>query len=229
MSFALDIILICILVIAILIGVKRGFVRSAARFIGTIFAAVISSVLGGMAATGIYNALFRGALVERVNESVSGLTNAESAMGVLSSLPDFIVRALEEAGITEASLNAQIASGRGQIADTIVDVISPVFIGFIKVLAVIVIFMILMVVVRLLANFLDRLFDLPILGAVNSLLGGVFGVLSGVLIIWIVLGIMIVFIPMLSSDMQTVVESSINDSALASFFTGFNPLAWIFK
>lgn len=228
MSIALDIILIIIFLITILLGVRRGFIKSAARFIGTIIAACLAAYLGGLAAQWIFDALFRDSLLEKVNESISGLTGMESIVGVFETLPDFIVRALESAGVTTDSLMAGISTGQGQVAEVIVEMISPVFIGFIKVLTVIVLFMLLMIVVRVLSNFIDSLFDLPILNFVNSALGGVFGFLTGLLVVWIVVAILQVFTPMLSTELQSAVDSSIESSVVASIFLGFNPFAALF-
>lgn len=229
MSIALDIILIVIFLITILLGLKRGFIKSAARFIGTVIAVCIAAWLGGLAAEWIFDALFRDSLIERVNESISGLTGMESVMGVFDTLPDFIVRALEGAGITADSLMSGINAGQGQAAGVIVDMIAPVFIGFIKVLTVIVLFMLLMIVVRVLSNFIDTLFDLPLLNAVNSALGGVFGFLTGLLVVWIVVAVLQVFTPMLSSELQTAVDDSMKNSVIAGIFLGFNPFASLFR
>lgn len=229
MSIALDIILIIIFLITILLGIRRGFIKSAARFIGTVIAACLAAWLGGLAAQWIFDTLFRESLLERVNESISGLTGMESVAGVFATLPDFIVRALESAGITADSLMSGINAGQGQAAEVIVNMISPVFIGFIKVLTVIVLFALLMIVVRVLANFIDSLFDLPILNVVNSALGGVFGFLTGLLVVWVVVAVLQVFTPMLSTELQAAVDGSIKDSAIASVFLGFNPFAALFR
>jgi len=229
MSIALDIILIIIFLITILLGIRRGFIKSAARFIGTVIAACVAAYLAGLASEWIFNALFRDPLLEKVNESISGLTGMESIMGVFQTLPDFIIRALESAGVTADSLMSGINAGQGQAAEIIVEMISPVFIGFIKVLTVIVLFLLLMIVVRALSNFIDSLFDLPILNVVNSALGGVFGFLIGLLVVWIVMAVLQVFTPMLSAELQTAVDSSIKTSAVASIFLGFNPFATLFR
>lgn len=224
MSVALDIMVICAILIAVLIGVNRGFVKTAVRFIGMIVSMFLASVLGGMAAEYIFNSFFRNSLLERINASMGSLTGLESIAGALESFPDFILRTLASTGITTQSLYDKISNSQGIAATVIVDTISPVFIGFIKVLAIIVIFMILMIIVRALSNFFDGVSRLPVVGTINGVLGGVLGLLTGIMVVWIVIAVVSVFTPMFSVDMQKVINEGFNSSYLAKAFTDVNPI-----
>ena len=110
MNFALDILLVCIVIVFVIVGVKRGFIKSAAHFLGAIAAACLSAALGGMAAQWLYDTLFHEALVEKISGTIGSMGTAEAVRNVLGSLPDFIIRALEDAGITEAALKGGVAS-----------------------------------------------------------------------------------------------------------------------
>ena len=63
MNFALDILLVCIVIVFVIVGVKRGFIKSAAHFLGAIAAACLSAALGGMAAQWLYDTLFHDCLL----------------------------------------------------------------------------------------------------------------------------------------------------------------------
>lgn len=229
MGYILDVILLLIFLVSVLVGIKRGFIRSAARFLGSVVAACLSAVLGGIVAQWVFDTLFRDALVERIGSSIGGVAGAEGIANMLNSLPDFIVRALESAGVTSANLESQIAVQQGQIAEVMADAISPIFVGFLKVLAVVVLFMLFMVIVRILANMLGSMFNLPILNGVNSLLGGVFGLLIAIVFVWILIAGIQVFTPMLSSEMQDQVNETLKNSILTGFFVGFNPFNMMFQ
>ena len=112
MNFALDILLVCIVIVFVIVGVKRGFIKSAAHFLGAIAAACLSAALGGMAAQWLYDTLFHEALVEKISGTIGSMGTAEAVRNVLGSLPDFIIRALEDAGITEAALFRKAAADR---------------------------------------------------------------------------------------------------------------------
>ena len=166
MGYTLDIVLVAVCVAFVAIGAHRGFIRSAAHFLG----AVVGSQPGGPAGrapppSGCFDTLFRPGLV-RAHRGISGkpwqlAIPTPRCRGCFASLPDFILRALEQAGVTAASVTEALAGQSGQAADLIADALAPVFVGFLKVLAVIVLFCLFMIVVRIVANLLATVFHLP--------------------------------------------------------------------
>ncbi len=231
MNYALDIILACVFLLFVAVGIRRGFIKSAAHFLGSVFAAFLASALGGAIAQWVFDALFRGALVEKIGDSIAslGTENAAAAMEkVLSSLPDFIVRALEKAGITANSLEGVLATRSGQAAELVADSLAPVFVGFLKVLAVIVLFLLFMMLVRVLADLVSHAFYLPVLRQVNGVLGGVFGFLLALVSVWVVVSAIQVFTPMLAEETQADVEIALRHSFIAGSLVRWNPLGAMF-
>lgn len=232
MGIALDVIIVVVCVVFVAVGAHRGLIRSAAHFLGAVIAACLAALLGGAVAQWVFDALFRPALVERVGESLASLGSGDTytaVQSVFSTLPDFLLRALEQAGINAASVTETMAGQSGQAAELIADALAPVFVGFLKVLAVIVLFSLFMVLVRIGANVLSTAFHLPMLGAVNSLLGGVFGLLLAVVSIWIVLAAVQVFTPMLAADTQAQVQNTLRQSYVAGLIVSWNPLDIMFR
>ena len=230
--FALDGILLVFFLLFLLVGVRRGFIRSAAHFLGAVLSACLAGALGGLAAQWLFDSFFRGALVEKIQESISTLGAgdlAAAAQGFLSSLPDFVLRALENAGITVSSITGGLESQTGQAAEVVADALSPVFVGFLKVLAVIVLYLLFMMVVRALADLLSGVFHLPLLRQVNGLLGGVFGLLLACVSLWVVLAAVQVFLPMLAQDTQTKIQTLLDQSYLTGFLVNSNPLGFLFR
>lgn len=229
--YVLDLVLFGVFVLFVAVGVFRGFVRSAVHFLGSIIAACLAALLGGMAAQWLFDTMFRGALVERVQGSLNmlGTSDAFSSVdNVLASLPDFIVRALEDAGVTAASIRGGITSGSGMAAEKVVSLLAPTFVSFLKVLAVIVIFALLMVVVRILAQVLGSALRLPVLGQLDSILGGVCGFLLALVLVWVVLAAVRVFVPMLDTGTQGQIYSALDRSIVAGIFVNMNPLGSMF-
>ena len=234
-QFALDGILLVFFLLFLLVGVRRGFIRSAAHFLGAVLSACLAGALGGLAAQWLFDSFFRGALVEKIQESISTLGAgdlAAAAQGFLSSLPDFVLRALESAGITVSSITGGLESQTGQAAEVVADALSPVFVGFLKVLAVIVLYLLFMMVVRALADLLSGCSTCPpppLLRQVNGLLGGVFGLLLACVSLWVVLAAVQVFLPMLAQDTQTKIQTLLDQSYLAGFLVNSNPLGFLFR
>ena len=120
MGYALDAVIVGVCLVCVLIGVHRGFIRSVVHFLGSVIAACLASALGGALAQWLFDTMFRGAMVEKINSSLQALgsENAAAAAGqVLASLPDFLVRALEEAGVTletvSHAINSQTSGAAG--------------------------------------------------------------------------------------------------------------------
>ena len=244
MGYALDLIIAVVCVLFVAIGAHRGFIRSAAHFLGAVFAASFAGILGGPVAQWLFDMLFRPALVERIGESLIELGNGDTytmvqggkyplhytmVQWVFASLPDFLIRALESGGVTAASVTEAMAAQSGQAADLVASALAPVFVGFLKVLVVIVLFCLFMVLVRVVSNLLAAAFRLPVLNAVDGLLGGVFGLFLAVVSIWIVLAAVHVFTPMLAADAQAQVEAALRQSYLTGFVVYWNPLGILFQ
>lgn len=231
MNYALDIILACVFLLFVVVGVRRGFIKSAAHFLGAALSACLAAMLGGEVAQWVFDALFRDALVQKIGESIASIGSGDTTLavqGLFSSLPDFIVRALEDAGITANTLAGSVAGQSTRAAELIADSLAPVFVGFLKVLAVIVLFLLFMMLVRVLADLLSAAFSLPVLSQVNGLLGGVFGFLLALVSVWVVVSAVQVFTPMLAAETQADIEAALRQSVIAGAFVKLNPLGAMF-
>lgn len=231
MNYALDLVLVGIFVLFVFVGVHRGFIRSAIHFLGSVIAACLAGVLGGMAAQWLFDSMFRGALVEKVGSSINALGAGEASAAidsVLAALPDFLVRALEEAGVSATAISQGIAGQSSQAAERVADLLAPVFVSFLKVLAVLVVFALLMVIVRILAEVIGGVLHLPLLGQLDSILGGVCGFLMALVLVWVVVAAVQVFVPMLAVPAQARIQSALDHSIVAGIFVHMNPLGNLF-
>ncbi len=232
MNYALDIIFLCVLLLFTVVGVRRGFIRSGLHFLGTVIAAFLASALGGAVAQWVFDALFRDALVSRVNEGLAaiGTDSVELALqNVLSSLPDFLTRALTDAGVTVSSLQGILANSNAEAAEVITDSLAPVFVSYLKVLAVIVLFFLFVLLVRPLSQLIAGIFRLPLLRQVDGLLGGVFGLLLALVALWVAVSAVQVFLPMLTGSVQADVQVALDHSILAGALIRINPLSIMFS
>ncbi len=231
MQYLWDLGILCVLVLVTALGVKRGFIKSTVHFLGAVIAAFLASALGGAAAKWVFDAFFREGLVARIASSIAPLGEGSISAAVsevLESLPDFLVRTLEDAGITANSLEGIVSTRSGEVPELIADALAPVFISFLKVLAVFVLFMLFMILVRLLADLVSSMFTLPLLRQVNGLLGGVFGFLLALVSIWVILSALQVFLPMLTPEAQTEVNELLDRSVILGILTKMNPLRVMF-
>lgn len=231
MSISLDLILLVVFALFIFLGVRRGFVRSAAQFLGSVIASALASALGGAAANWVFQTLFRDALIERVGRSIEsiGASSTSAALDdLMASLPDFIVRALASSGITADTLEGALVGKSGEVAELVADSLAPVFTGFLKVLAVMVLFLLFMMIVRSAADLIGSVFRLPGLRQFDRILGGFFGFLLALVAVWVLLAAVQVFTPMLSTEMQASLQQQLQQSILIGTIVRLNPLTALF-
>lgn len=225
----LNIIVFAVFILFIILGVKRGLVHSALKFIGTIAAACLSTLIGGALAKTIYSSLFRPAIVQQITKSIGGITTGNEVYAPFSVLPDFIVSALEMQGITSTSLQASLDGQIGKAPEIIADAAAPVFISIVKIMTVSLLFFIFLIILRIVIKMVASLFKFPVLSQINALLGGVFNMLTAFVFIWAVFSLVNVLIPIMPDTLQTTVQTTINESAVAGWFAKFNPLQMMFK
>lgn len=224
MAYVLDIVLMAILVLFFLHGWKKGFAAGLANLIGTVAAIVLAMMFGGVIANWVYTVFIRDPLAQRIAAQLTVATPGEAEIrAMLDSFPAFIERALEHYGITAQTLAAQVANG-GDLSFTLADAISPVIITVLKFLAVVVLFLALMLVARLFTKMLCALFELPLMRQLNQALGGVFGLLKGVLVVWLVCASLNIVVPMMKNSMREAAEKSIHASLLFDVIYEHNPI-----
>ncbi|MBO5252469.1 MAG: CvpA family protein [Clostridia bacterium] len=219
----LDIAVLVVIVFFAVRGIKKGFIKSLIDFLGAFIAMAAAGILSLPAAQWVYNTFFRDALTEKVAATVTGLDAADSVQAIFAEFPELILRALEAAGITESGVLAQIDAGTMNIAEAITAAISPMLIGLVRVLAMVVLFLLLLVVIRAVGTVVSGLFTLPLLNGVNKLLGFVFGIFLAVVAIWVVLACVQAFVPLVSTELQTKIITAQESSFVYRFLYDFNP------
>ena len=211
MGWIFDIAVVVLVIIAAVIGAKKGFFRACFDFCGALIAMIAAGLLSSPVAEWIFTTFFRPSLVEKISAAVMGLGAGEA------------VNTVFDAGITQGSIMAQVQDKTDSIAEAITDALSPMLINVIGVFVMLVLFVLFIVVPRGVATLLTGIFSLPVLSGINGALGAVFDVLMLVLILWVVLACTQVYVPMLSAAQQVKVQAFENTSMLLKLLGSFNP------
>jgi len=98
-----------------------------------------------------------------------------------------------------------------------------------RVVTTIVIFVLFQLLVRLIATALDAVFKLPILHQVNSLLGGVFGLLKGVVVVFLLCAALQFTLPYLAAKYPNITQQKISQSRIYEFVYVNNPIYKLFR
>lgn len=224
MQYAVDIAAAAVLVLFVVVGLRRGFIKSCASFCGGLLAMIGACLLSAPAAEWLFEVCFRSALEGKITEAVAGLGTADAVRSVLNDFPELLQRALAAAGVTEGSVVAQLQNGAGSVAAGITTALSPMLIALLRVIAMLVLFVLLFVVIRALAMVLSGLFQLPILHQVDGLLGAVFGLMLAILVLWVALAVVRIYTPMLNDAMEQGVNTAFSRSYIAGALYAYNPV-----
>lgn len=177
-----DAIIVVIFLLFIILGVKRGFVRSVLDLVGTLAAMLVSMWFSGIAAQWVFSTFLQESLTRQIAEALQAAPAADAADAVLSVVPEILRGGLEAFGITSDAINQAVAGTSGQAAAAVVAVLSPMVVSVLRGLFALVLFVFLLVIFRILSGVVCRIFRLPVLRQLDKGLGILLGITQAVLI-----------------------------------------------
>ena len=182
LPYLADAIIVVIFLLFIILGVKRGFVRSVLDLVGTLAAMLVSMWFSGMAAQWVFSTFLQESLTRQIAEALQAAPAADAADAVLSVVPEILRGGLEAFGITSDAINQAVAGTSGQAAAAVVAVLSPMVVSVLRGLFALVLFVFLLVIFRILSGVVCRIFRLPVLRQLDKGLGILLGVAQAALI-----------------------------------------------
>ncbi len=227
MGIVLDVIFVAVLAIAFYTGFKRGFVKSLINFVGTIIALVVAWLSSGPIAVWIYDLTARQGLYDRIYESTELQGISDGIREIYDPLPDFVKQLMENAGVSEQYLQTTMSGSSDVVANAMVDAISPAFIAIISIVVFVIVFALLLVLVTALAKLVTPLVKVKFVEQVDKSIGGVFGALMGVIVVWILASFLLFVSFAIQPDGVTPVQAAIDDSLLVKGVTTISPIDWL--
>lgn len=182
LPYLADAIIVVIFLLFIILGVKRGFVRSVLDLVGTLAAMLVSMWFSGIAAQWVFSTFLQESLTRQIAEALQAAPAADAAEAVLSVVPEILRGGLEAFGITSDAINQAVAGTSGQAAAAVVAVLSPMVVSVLRGLFALVLFVFLLVIFRILSGVVCRIFRLPVLRQLDKGLGILLGVAQAALI-----------------------------------------------
>lgn len=231
MNFIVDAIIIAIIAIVIVRSSKKGFVSSLVDTFAMIIATIVSYMFTPEVSQFVYDSFIKNSVskgFEKVlDEMNTNAAVADKVDAMIASLPEGAVNLADSLGII--NLNA-IGAGihmpgvidNNQLITTVLnDFAYNVMITITKVVVFFILFVLATLVLRMVSNFLENINKIPLIGKLNSTLGGVLGVAKALIIILVVCTVMYFIVS--SSDNVDLV-GAISDSKIYNFVTENNPL-----
>ncbi len=235
----LDLIIVGIIVLCARKGAKDGFAKTLVGFFAFAIALILAGVLCAPAANLVYDKAVR----EPVENAVYNAVSENFAGGEISATAEQVSTLIEEAidklpafikGVTGIedkkdavieSVNELKTADIREITDNIVGkYIAPVVIRVLSVIVFIILFVVLLFVCKLLSKCLKLVNKLPLIGKLNSLLGGILGVLQGALIALAVCWVLVAVTNDGGSLFKIVTAETIESSLVLKTVAAHNPL-----
>lgn len=210
-----DIVIIVILLIFLIVGISKGFMKQVFGLIGTIAAIIIAVLLCRSLADFVIS---HTSLKATIAPAIAGflglpeaLVDAETASASLqeSGMPGFLIEALQNymAQLNETTFNLSVIVSEA-LAEYLI-----VFICFI------VIFIGVKLLTLILKGIAAMLQKITLIKIIDKIAGAAVGLFKGLLIVYSLLYL----INLLSFDFMAVIQQTINESVLANFLSKYNP------
>lgn len=199
----IDLAFVALLVVNVLDGRKKGFVKMilsfAAAVLSWLIAAEFSQPLAEWANEAFVHGWISGSIENAIADSLGNGTNA-----LIEAIPDYIANAAETAGISVQSLAQQLGSSvdSAQAAEKIYTAVESAFVvPAIRIVAFFIVFAVAQRILAILIGIVNKFFKLPIIKSFNKLLGGAAGALKGIIVI-AVLSLVLSFVIMLAPETE---------------------------
>ena len=234
LALLLDVIVIVIIISLILTARRKGFLSSVVKLIGSLISLAVAMYYCSPLANWVYRVFLEKRILEAVSDNIGELS-AQSleafAIGLEStfnSLPAFIGQLLQSssAGALENWYEAFLYSDTISRAAAMTNsVIAPIVISLLKAIVFCVIFGVLSMAVNRLSQVLHTVNAIPVIGGINSLLGGVLGLVQGMLYVFVLAAVVWILISVTGDSLSFITNKIINDSHLFKYFYNAGP--WV--
>lgn len=230
MTLVLDIILAGIFIVLVVSAAKKGFVLTVLEVVAIIAALFCASYISEPIAQTSYDMFIKSSVVKTVNAEISEKAVPANLGDVaFEAIPDYAVNFAECAGIDTQSvknsinntISRAVQNGKtDEIGEKVEEnCVRPIAVPAIRIILFFILFVILLLVFRLIAKAVSKMVQIPVVGTLDTVLGGVIGALRGAAVLIIV---STVFVTMLSGG-DSDFAVAVRESKVIEFVNGYNP------
>lgn len=219
----IDILIVAVILLFAAIGVKRGIAKTLLNIAGIVVTAVCAYCLSDFLSQVIYDAFIKQTVISNVAQIIeeNGLDYAlsNSLLALPEWLSGFIIFVSSLFGINETKLQDSLVFSdeiSSSASNMIESAVAPLATSLLSFILIIVLFIIIFILVKKLIKLVAKAFSIPVIKQINQLLGGVFGIAEGLIIVWIAVNIL--SLAAVLSEQNTI-ESVLLQSTLFKFFS----------
>ncbi len=189
-SLIVDLVAVTLIIIMVIVSARKGFLSGLVSFVGWLVSAFVAHTFCTVIADYVYINFIKSKIYSAVFNALSNHTPSISSSysDFFESLPESLrtlLGSVDPETLNEIFSDPQrtIESVSLQICE---DVIGPVVMTLLVALSFIIIFLLCMLIVNLLARLFKGVRKIPIIGPINTFLGGVIGVAEAVIVIYVI-------------------------------------------
>lgn len=217
MKYLFDIILLALIAICFFIGQKVGFIKSILSLAKLLIAFIFAKICGEFIAGYLFDHLAKSWLVERFTTAFS--SGAESAGQLWQKIPGIIRNLLDNAGVKAEDLFSNLSTGAENLAESAAESLRGVVTAIFAFALVLILFFVFILLLNILIRLIDKVFDLPVLRGLNTFLGGLFGALIGIFIVFLICYFWNNIMALFPKETVAVIEKYAQQSHLLTLFS----------
>ncbi|MGN0502943.1 MAG: CvpA family protein [Ruminococcus sp.] len=194
-----DIIIVAVIVLFAAIGVKRGLAKTILNIAGLVLTAISAYYLSSFLSQLIYDAFLKQTVINNIRQIIEqngidyALSNCLEAVpqwinGIISFIIGLFGMSLNEYQ-NQLVLSSDFSSSTSQAVE---NVLAPVVSSVFGMILLVIFFIIIFIIVKKLIKLISRVFNIPVVKQINQLLGGIFGLAEGLLIVFIAVNIFVI-------------------------------------
>lgn len=235
MSVLIDIIVIALSCAIVYFSAKKGFVRIFISVLGYVLAFIIATAISKPISAAVFDNMVKPAVVSNINKALpdtSGITERAAAVDqavdeIFDNIPEFAAEYLENSGMSRGeiadSVDGIVSADTQSIAEGIVDaLIKPLVINLLEMIVFLVLLTILTAAFRVVSKPLQRIKNIPLIGPLNSFLGGVLGILRASLTIYVLAAAAKMFVVLTGNSNEVLNETVISSTYIFNIFYKYN-------
>lgn len=230
----LDLIIAGVILLLVILGIKRGIAKTLLNALSVIASAICSYLGAGLLSNLIYSSFIAPSVTKNITDSMADSTASASTIiqEALDSLPEYVTGLFKTLGISmdflSKSANSAAGTAQNSVPQAVDLALKPVITSILSVILMVLLFIIFIFIFKYIARKAERLFHIPIIGALNRILGGALGFVEGAVIcIVAVTACKVAFVfsqdPIISADMisKSVIFSAIYNSEILNNVSSF--------
>lgn len=234
--WVLDIIVIALIAVCAVVSYRNGFLRSFVAFIGTAVAFVAAVMMSEPLAANTYDVMLEEKVAVAVEESIEeygieGVENVLEKTDVIiemlpASLANVVGTKITDDLIEEKFLEFMEENGGNISAALSGKIIEPVLTGTIQILIFCLIFIVGGMIMKLLSRLVGGVRYVPLFGSLDRMLGGVFGLIQGMLYVFVLAAVLWLLIQITNDSLPFMPQASVGETVLfGRFFAAVSGIA----